>query len=144
MKYFKIHISSANVVSGTWQNGTYFVDVAVEELDPDYHWQLCVEKFISNTSFTDGFMMVSPSIPFVNTMYSTITKGPLNVLFISTGNDYNKITDWGTIGQKISGPLCFRSNQINLQLLDLTGAALTADDVVWSMIMVLYATKKQI
>jgi len=127
-KAYRIHISSTNVMpGGTWQNGIYQVSLAVDSVSADDYYQVTVERWICNTSFTT-VMCICPSLDLKDTMTTTLTKGGnANILFMTVGNSYEKVTEYGTVGFPLGpNPNFFRNVQLNIQLTDSTGAALTA------------------
>ncbi len=145
MKFYKIFVSSSDVVTGNWQNGNYYVDVNVDELDPRYNWQMCVENFSISDSFPNGFMLTCPNLPIIDGVFSTKTKTTQNILFATNGNAYQKVVDFNTIGAKVMSPTNFRSVMLNFVLTDFTGTPLaTAPAPTWGMVLVLYSSKREI
>jgi hypothetical protein len=140
--FYKIHISSDNVISGTSFDGIYNVQVNISEMSTDYTWQIACESFYIST-FPSPYMVQIANMPFGDCTYSTTSKTNNSIILMNAGSIYQRSILNDAIGLPISSIVSLRNTNVRVQLVDpITGDVYGGTAPTWSMILVLYAKKR--
>ena len=122
LKFYRILISSANLLSWTLSDGWYQIDIPeVLVFDTKKNWQYALEFFVTDSaSNITGLSVNIPSLTQPNT-YSTLSKSTCTTLTVLRGTNYNRIVTFDSIGYPLAHCNFLRSSRINVQFTDLVG-----------------------
>lgn len=117
-KPYRITINSKDLISGTWNNGVYSINLDYIDIDNAF---LSVESLILLPSNS-----VTSSVPYIiempdliqNNTFSTSAKTNSSIIYeghaLSTGSAFNMLISSDTIGIPLNDPSFFRNKNIRI------------------------------
>ena len=137
---YRLHLYSENRVTGTWNDGTYFIDLPVNDMSPDVQYQIALE------SFTTSVDSASTNTPFVMALgaglgdntFSTVVNGQQAIVAHGRLPHPTTIPTMSTIGARVNTIGTFQSRLLNVRLQAPDGTLLNLATPTWAATLVLY------
>jgi hypothetical protein len=137
---FRISLNSSRLVSGSWNDGYFSINLPVPLTrdDSEKKWYIAVESLYFNTNITNQFYVMAPTMPV---QQSTVLGGFMNLLFTGAQTTFYKNILSNSIETPIHDIISLASSSMHrIQFLDTSGNLYlpTTSAVEWTMTLVLF------
>ncbi|KXZ46491.1 hypothetical protein GPECTOR_43g928 [Gonium pectorale] len=129
MRFFRIQLSSANVVLGDWRDGMHFIDLPEWLAGDTSDWQIAIESFIVsvNTVPANAPYFIESNTLTQGNSYSSLTKSAGYQLMPMVGSVFTRIIPSNLLGIRVGNASILRGKLHNFRLVGIDGNLIPPD-----------------